>query len=238
VIALRFAAEGARLGIMDLDVDGCYQVTEEIAGGRAGHLPAADVSKGEQVTAAIQALAGRFGPPNLLVHNAAVMPSGTIDETTEEEWDQVFAVAVRGAYLTSRAIIPWMRRAGGGVILFMAPFPACRVCQTWQPIPPLKGALIALTALRPSTTPAKASGSMRFHRGRLTHPCSTAGSPPRATLRPRLGRSMRCTRGRVGTIEEVANVFTFLASDQASFVSGTNVMVDGAMSVKSEQPRL
>jgi NAD(P)-dependent dehydrogenase (short-subunit alcohol dehydrogenase family) len=239
-IALRFAAEGARLGIMDLDVDGCYRVTEEInrAGGQAISLPA-DVSKSEQVTAAVQALAGRFGPPNMLVHNAAVMPGGTIDETTEEEWDQVFAVAVKGAYLTSRALIPWMRRAGGGVILFMASITGVQGLPNVAAYSASKGALIALTramaidhareGIRVNAVSPGTIDSPMLHRW------ITSQNDPDATAR---AFNEMYPRGRVGTIEEVANVFAFLASDQASFVSGTNVMVDGAMSVKSEQPRL
>lgn len=239
-IALRFAAEGARIGVLDLDSDSCYRVVDEIrqAGGQAMPLPA-DVSKSDSVKGAVQDLAAQFGPPTVLVHNAAVMPNGTIDVTTENDWDMVFAVAVRGAYLTSREVIPQMRRVGGGVILFMASITGVQGLPGLAAYSAAKGALISLTramaidhareGIRVNSVSPGTIDSPMLHR------FVEEQQDPEATAR---AFDDMYPRGCVGTIEEVANVFAFLASDQASFVSGTNVMVDGAMSVKSQQPRL
>src|SRR5262245_8355226 len=104
-IALRFAQEGAQVGVLDIDPAGCERAVAMIAaaGGAALALPA-DVSRAGDVEQAVAALAERFGAPTVLIHNAAVMPAGTIDKTAEADWDRVFAVNVKGAYLTSRAV--------------------------------------------------------------------------------------------------------------------------------------
>jgi NAD(P)-dependent dehydrogenase (short-subunit alcohol dehydrogenase family) len=131
---------------MDRDTGGCNRVVEEIAGsgGQAMALPA-DVSDAGQVGAAVRALADRYRPVTVLVHNAAVMPDGTIDVTTERDWDLVFAVAVKGAYLTSREVIPLMRQAGGGAILFMASITGVQGLPGLAAYSAAKGALISLT---------------------------------------------------------------------------------------------
>src|ERR671912_852078 len=87
-IALRFAKEGAVVGVMDLESASCERVANEITqgGGRALTL-AADVSRADEVASAVRTLADTFGPPAVLAHNAAVMPTGTLDQTSEEDWD-------------------------------------------------------------------------------------------------------------------------------------------------------
>src|SRR3712207_5681575 len=85
-IALRFASEGAAVGVLDLDQASCESVANEItqSGGKALAL-AADVSRADEVRAAVSTLLDTFGVPTVLVHNAAVMPTGTLDETSEED---------------------------------------------------------------------------------------------------------------------------------------------------------
>lgn len=239
-IALRFAAEGAAVGVLDVDAAGCQQATAEIAaaGGRALALPA-DVSDGAAVRAAVGQLAQDFGPPTVLVHNAAIMPEATIETTTEADWDRVFAINVKGAYLTSREVIPLMRQAGGGSILFMASITGVNGLPGLAAYSATKGALIALARamaidhardnIRVNTVSPGTIDSP------MLHAAVAATRNPAAT---RQAFDDIQPRGRVGTIDEVASVFVFLASDQAGFVSGANYRVDGGMSVKTDQPRL
>jgi NAD(P)-dependent dehydrogenase (short-subunit alcohol dehydrogenase family) len=239
-IALRFAAEGAAVAALDRDQTACERVAAEIrsAGGRALPL-AADVSQYGQVAAAVAGCEQAFGPLTTLVHNAAVMPEGTIDRTTEADWDRVFNVAVKGAFLLCREAIPQMRRARGGAILLMASITGVMGLPGLAAYSAAKGALISLAramaidhardGIRVNSVSPGTVDSPMLHR-------FAAGQPdPIATLR---AFNQVYPGGRVGTIDEVASVFAFLASDQASFVSGANWTVDGAMSVKSEQPRL
>jgi NAD(P)-dependent dehydrogenase (short-subunit alcohol dehydrogenase family) len=239
-IATRFAAEGAAIGVLDYHAAACAATAAALraAGARALAL-LADVRDPAAVAAAVQQLAETFGPPTVLVHNAAVMPSGGLDETPEADWDVSFAVNVKGAYVTSRSVLPHMRVAGGGVILFTTSITAHVGLPGLAAYSATKGALLALARamaidyaaenIRVNTVSPGTIDSPMLHR------FVNEQADPAAT---RAAFDAMYPRGRVGTIEEVAAVFAFLASDQASFVSGADYRVDGAMSVKSEQPRL
>lgn len=239
-IALRFAQEGAAVGVLDVRATACEQVAAEIVagGGRAVALPA-NVAQAAEVDRSVAQLIDAFGPPTVLVHNAAVMPEGTIDRTSEADWDRVFAVNVKGAYLASRAVIPLMRKAGGGCILLMASITGVNGLPGLAAYSGTKGALIALARAMAvdharegirvnSVSPGTIDSPMLHAAVAVTH-------DPAAT---RQAFDDIQPRGRVGTIEEVVNVFVFLASDQATLVSGANISVDGGMSIKSDQPRL
>jgi NAD(P)-dependent dehydrogenase (short-subunit alcohol dehydrogenase family) len=239
-IALRFAEEGALIGVLDLEPASCERVTNEItqSGGRALAL-AADVSRADEVRSAVRALADMFGPPAVLAHNAAVMPTGTLAQTSEEDWDRVFDVNAKGAYLTSREIVPLMRRAGGGSIILMASVTGVNGLPGLAAYSATKGALIALARAMAidharecirvnSVSPGTIDSPM-------LHEFVNAQGDPEGT---REAFDEMHPVGRVGTIEEVANVFVFLASDQSSFVTGANYTVDGGLSVKGEQPQL
>ena len=239
-LALRFAREGAAVGVMDVQAAACRSVAAEItaAGGRAMPLPGSVALAGD-VSSAIALLVTTFGAPNVLVHNAAVMPEATIDQTSEADWDRVFAVNVKGAYLTCREIIPLMRQAGGGSILLMASITGVNGLPGLAAYSATKGALIALAramaidhAREGIRVNSVAPGTIDSP---LLHNAVAATRNPQAT---RQAFDEIQPRGRVGTIEEVVNVCVFLASDMASFVSGANITVDGGMSIKTDQPRL
>ncbi|MFN8474369.1 MAG: SDR family NAD(P)-dependent oxidoreductase [Anaerolineae bacterium] len=239
-IALRFAREGSSVGVLDRDVDGCRRVVKEIsdAGGRALALEA-DITDAGQVRRAIHQLVEAFGAPTILAHVAAVMPTGTIVETSEDEWDVAFNVVVKGAYYLAREIVPLMRVAGGGSIIFMSSITGVTGLPGLAAYSAAKGALISLARAMAIDHAREGIRVNAISPGTIDSPMlhrfAASQKHPDATLR---AFNEMYPRGRLGTIEEVANVFAFLASDQASFVSGANYMVDGAMSVKSEQPRL
>lgn len=238
-LARHFAAEGASVGVFDLTAAMCDETVAQIAaaGGSALALPG-DVSKAADVEAAVTALAERFGPPTVLVHNAAVMPAGTVERVSEQDWDRLFAVNVKGAFLTSRAVLPFMRRAGGGSIIFMASVTGILGLPGITAYSASKGALISL-ARAMSTDHAREgirvnSVSPGTIDSPMLHAFAAAQSDP---VRIRREFDEMHPIGRVGTIDEVARVFVFLASDEASFVTGANYTVDGGLSVKGEQPQ-
>ena len=239
-IALRFAEEGAAVGVMDLDQASCEHVADEItqSGGKALAL-AADVCRAGEVGAAVRTLADTFGTPTVLVHNAAIMPPGTLDQTAEEDWDRVFAVNAKGAYLTSREMIPLMRRAGGGSIILMASVTGVIGLPGLAAYSATKGALISLARAMAIDHAREGIRVNSVSPGTIDTPMTqnfvAAQEDPKET---RKAFDEMHPIGRIGTIEEVANVFVFLASDQSSFVTGANYAVDGGLSVKGEQPRL
>lgn len=238
-IALKFAQEGAQVGVLDIRGDACARVVEEIkaAGGEALALQA-DISDEAQVERAVATLAETFGPITVLVNNAAVMPAGRLHETAPADFDRCVRVNLRGTYLVSRAVIPGMLRAGKGSIIHMASVTGILGLPGLAVYSATKGALIALAR-------AMSTDYARFGIRVNTVSPGTIDSPMLHNFVAAQANPERIRRqfdqmhpiGRVGTIEEVANVFVFLASDEASFVTGANYEVDGGLGVKGEQPQ-
>ena len=238
-IALRFAAEGARVGVLDLDKAACETVVDEIAaqGGQAVAL-AADISVEEQIDAAESQLRERFGHAHILVNNAAVMPAGAIHETYPADFDRCVAVNLRGTFLVSRAVIPGMLEMGGGSIIHMSSVTGVLGLPGIAAYSMTKGALLSLTramstdyAGRGIRVNAVAPGTIDSP---MLHDFLAAQSDPQKF---RAEFDAMHPVGRVGRIDEVASVFVFLASDESSFVTGATYTVDGGLSVKGEQPQ-
>lgn len=238
-IALKFAAEGARVGVMDLDEAPCQEVVDEIkaAGGQAVALRG-NVAEEKEVEQAVARLRDTFGLIGVLVNNAAIMPTGRLHETAPADFDRCLAVNLRGAYLVCRAVIPQMIELRKGSIIHMASITGVSGLPGLAAYSATKGALIAL-ARAMSTDYARLgirvnTVSPGTIDSPMLHDFIAAQSAPEQYRR---AFNEMHPIGRVGTIEEVANVFLFLASDEASFVTGANYQVDGGISAKGEQPQ-
>lgn len=238
-IALKFAQEGALVGVLDINQRECQRVVDEIgaAGGR-GLALTANITAEDEVARAVAQLRDAFGPINVLVNNAAVMPAGRLHETPSAEFDRCIAVNLRGAYLVSRAVIPQMIELRQGSIIHMASVTGVIGLPGLAVYSATKGALIAL-ARAMSTDYARLgirvnTVSPGTIDSPMLHDFIAAQSAPEYYRR---AFDEMHPIGRVGTIDEVANVFLFLASDESSFVTGANYQVDGGISVKGEQPQ-
>ncbi len=237
-IALRFGAEGAAVGVFDRTA--AVEVAGEIraAGGRAIALQG-DVACARDVHGSVERLSAAFGNPTVLVHNAAIMPSGRIDETAETAWDRAFQVNAKGAYLTSYEVLPLMRQAGGGSIVFMASITGVGGVPGLAAYSATKGALISLARAMAVDHAGEGIRVNSVSPGTIDSPMLhefvAAQQDPAATRR---AFDALQPRGSIGSIDEVVNVFVFLASNESSYVNGANMVVDGAQSVKIEQPRL
>lgn len=238
-IAIKFAEAGAIVGVLDIDATGCQAVVDQIkiSGGQAIALEA-DITDEAQVTAAVQKLQDTFGPCTVLVNNAAVMPSGKLHETGPADVDRCLAINLKGTYLVSRAVIPGMLEVGTGSIIHMGSVTGLLGLPGLAVYSATKGALISLAramstdyarqGIRVNTVSPGTVDSPMLHNflAAQTHP---------EELRKAFDEMHPV--GRVGTIDEVANVCLFLASDAASFVTGSNYEVDGGISAKGEQPQ-
>lgn len=238
-IAVRFAREGAKVGVLDLHDETCQEVVAEIValGGEALALPC-DVTQEEQVEAAVSRMSEHFGHVNVLVNNAAVMPSGRIHETSPSDFDRCVAVNLRGAYLMSRAVIPGMLKLRSGSIIHMASVTSILGLPGIAAYSMTKGGLTAL-ARAMSTDYARLGIRVNaVSPGTIDSPMlhNFVASQSNPELIRKAYDDMHPI-GRVGTIDEVANVFVFLASDEASFVTGANYEVDGGLGVKGTQPQ-
>lgn len=238
-IAMRFAEEGARVGILDLDEVACQTaVVAALRNGGEAIALAADISQPDQVDAALARLDERFGAVDVLVNNAAVMPAGPIHATSPADFDRCLAVNLRGTYLVSRGVIPGMLALGRGSIIHIASVTGMLGLPGIAAYSMTKGALIALTRAMSTDYAARGIRVNSVSPGTIDSPMLhdflAAQSDPDS-----LRREFDAMHpiGRVGTIAEVANVCLFLASDEASFVTGANYTVDGGISVKGEQPQ-
>jgi NAD(P)-dependent dehydrogenase (short-subunit alcohol dehydrogenase family) len=238
-IAMRFAQEGACVGVLDVNGEACHQVVEEItnSGGNAIALEAS-VSDEAQVECAIASLRDHFGICTVLVNNASVMPTGTLHETNPADFDRCLAVNLRGTYLVSRAVIPGMLETGGGSIIHMASVTGVLGLPGIAIYSATKGALIALARAMSTDYARQGIRVNAVSPGTIDSPMLHDFLAVQTNPEP-LRRQFDDMHpiGRVGTIDEVASVFVFLASDESSFVTGANYTVDGGLSVKGEQPQ-
>ena len=116
--ALALAREGAKVALVGRRKSLLEEVAHEI--GDSAFVLAADVSKKDEIDRIVEQTVAHFGGLNVLLNNAGVLHIGTAEQVTEEQWDETFNINVRGLWLLSRAVLPPMRKAGGGSIINMA----------------------------------------------------------------------------------------------------------------------
>lgn len=241
-IALKFAAEGAAVGVLDVTPENIARTTQLIndnpnSPGQAVGLPC-DVTDPDQVANAVERLAHEFQPIDIVVNNAAFLPGGAVHETSLEDWDAVFAVNVRGTYLTARAVIPSMLERGRGSIILMASVTGMLGLPGIAAYSATKGALIALARAMSTDYARHGIRVNSVSPGTIDSPMLHQFIARQSNPDPLLQQfNDMHPIGRIGQIDEVASVVLFLASDEASFVTGANYTVDGGLSVKGEQPQ-
>ncbi len=238
-IAIKFAEEGAKVGVLDINGEAAQAVAGTIkdAGGEAMGL-AANVGDENDVQQAIDKLTSTFGTITVLVNNAAVMPPGRLHEVEPADFARCMNVNLYGTYLVCRAVIPGMMDAGIGSIIHMSSVTGILGLPGLAAYSATKGGLIALAR-------AMSTDYARFGIRVNSVAPGTIDSPMLHNFvaeqsNPEMIRKAFDDMhpiGRVGTIEEVANVFLFLASDESSFVTGANYEVDGGLGVKGTQPQ-
>ena len=196
------------------------------ATGAAGSAHVCDVSSEAKVAEAVAAALHAVGPPRILVNGAAVHdPGGTVVEMSPAWWNHILAVNLTGAYLVSRAVIPHMAAAGGGSIIHIASqmgrvgSPGSAAYCTTQ------GALIQLAktmaldhaaqGIRVNTLSPGAIETRRISFRHGTMEKARAASVPLHPI------------GRLGQVEEVAHAALYLASDASSFMTGSDLLIDG-----------
>jgi len=226
-IALAFANAGAAVGCVDLDAGHAEATTKSInaTGGQALAVTC-DVSSEPDTIAAAFAVHNAWSGPHILVNAAAAYdPHGTVLEISPDDWDLVFAVNVKGAYLMSRAVLPAMIAAGGGNIIHVASQLGRVAAPKRAPYCATKGAIIQLAKVMAADHAAQnirvnALSPGAIETGRLLRRYGSMDEVRRA-LGP------KHLLGRPGQPEEIAQAALFLASDAASFMTGADMLVDG-----------
>jgi NAD(P)-dependent dehydrogenase (short-subunit alcohol dehydrogenase family) len=228
--ALAFARAGARLTLTDVRTEELERTAAEVRGtGAAVATVTADLARPDDCAAVVEAALRAAGRLDVLFNNAGVgtmVVGGTVETIDLDRWDLALDVNVRAIYLVSRAAVPAMRRAGGGSIVNTASVSAFRGSATRpsHAYAASKGAVLALTRAM--------AASYGRDRIRVNAICPgtirtrlTADIIQRAEHEAAEGRTIPL--GRVGEPEDIARCALFLASDDAAWISGTQIVVDG-----------
>jgi NAD(P)-dependent dehydrogenase (short-subunit alcohol dehydrogenase family) len=229
--AVRLASEGAPVAIVARDRARGHELVKQIGdtGGEAAFFEA-DVTGEQAVKRMVDEVMERFGRIDVLVNNAGIINFGSVLTADVDEWDSLMATNVRSVFLVSRYALPHMIAAGGGSVINLASNLGLVGTRGAAAYATSKGAIVQLTRAM----------ALDHVDDKIRVNCVCPGTIDTPLVqRQRVGRTEEQLRqsderlkqrhpiGRMGTPEEVANVIAFLASDEASFVTGSCYSVDG-----------
>jgi NAD(P)-dependent dehydrogenase (short-subunit alcohol dehydrogenase family) len=228
-----FVDHGAAVAFCGRDADAGREVIEALGPGARVLFQPADVSREADVEAFVAACAGVLGPPTLLINNAGVNANFDATTMTEDEWDTFFGIDLKAAWLGAKHVIPHMLGAGGGSIVNVSSLHGFVTLEGFFPYAAAKSGLVGLTR---SLALDYGSDGIRvncvapgFIRTRLVEESIARHSDPGAA---EAGMTAGVALGRIGDPVEVAKVVRFLASAEASYVTGATLLVDGGLTAR------
>lgn len=223
--AMRLAREGVQVGVLDLDLQGCQAVVDEIkaAGGKAVALKASIADRG-QVQAAAAELRKAFGPITLLVNNAGISNFYKFEDLTDELWDKMFEINAKGTFIVTQVVLPDMMAAKWGRIVNISSSSAQTGSVEQVHYSASKGAVIAMTR-----SLAQALGP---------HGITVNNIPPGAVMGTIMSEENRHRFNleqfvnfipvrRTGVVEDIANACSWLCSEESGYVTGQTIGVNG-----------
>lgn len=221
-IARRFIDEGARVVIADLDIGVTRSAAAQLGGDEAAVAERCDVTSAEQVQHVVDATVQRFGRLDVMVNNAGITRDATLRRMTEEQFDQVIAVHLKGTWNGTRSAAAVMREQGRGAIINMSSISGKVGLVGQTNYSAAKAGIVGLT---------KAAAKELAHHGvrvnaiapGLIRSAMTEAMPQRIWD----AKLAEVPMGRAGEPDEVAKVAVFLASDLASYMTGTTLEVTG-----------
>lgn len=228
--AERFMEEGAKVAIIDVSQRLGEETLSEMRGrGFEPLLLVGDVTNSSDVKRMVGEILDRFGRMDVLFNNAGILVEGTAEEVTEEDWDRIMAVNVKGVFLMAKEVAPLMVKQGGGVIVNTASCSGLVGDRGAIAYNTSKGAVVLMTkclaldyALKNVRVNCVCPGEIET--SMFLQEVARRGIP----VEEYRAEISECHPiGRLGKPNEVANAVLFLASDDASFITGTSVSVDG-----------
>lgn len=235
--ALLFAREGAKVLVVDVNTAAGKETVEQIAAaGGQGAFAHADVSKAADCAAMVQAAEKNFGKLNVLFNNAGISHADDDDavNTSEEVWDLTMAINLKSVFLGCKYGIPALRRAGGGSVINTASFVAHLGAATPQlAYTASKGGVLAMSR---ELAAVHARENIRVN--------ALSPGPLRTELlmkylntdEKKQRRLVHVPMGRFGEAQEIAQAALFLASDESSFMTGSEFLVDGGITAAYTTP--
>jgi NAD(P)-dependent dehydrogenase (short-subunit alcohol dehydrogenase family) len=231
-----FAAEGAAVAVVDLIAEAAEDTVAKIKadGGRALAL-AANIAVAAEVESAIAHAVDELGRLDVLYNNAGVNSAGSVVDATEDDWDRCFAVNAKGTFLCSRAAVPYLEEAGGGAIVNQGSVAGLVAVPNFAAYCAAKGAVVALTRSMAIDLAGRRIRVNAICPGTVFTPLMEPMLRARGDGDLEAGLAKTVVKypiGRLGTPEEIARVALFLASDEASFLTGSIVTADGGMTAQ------
>lgn len=235
-IASVFVREGAKVVIADVNKEAGEKTRAELSQeGKEVLFVPCDVSNEGQVKALVEATVKRFGALHVLVNNAGIGVYKTVLEATSEEWDRCLAVNLKGVFLCSKYAIPHIKAAGGGAIVNIASVHSYQNAGGTAPYAASKGGVVTLTRVMAIDHGRDKIRVNAICPGWIYTPLIkgifAADADP---VKAKQAVERRQILGRLGNPEEVGEAAAFLASDEASYITGASIMVDNGMTAQLE----
>lgn len=223
-----FAERGGAVVVADVN-EAAAKATAEAIAGKGGRAQAArcDVTQWDEVQAAVETARQTFGRLDVVINCAGILKASRLEDTSEEDWNQVLRVNLTGAFLVTKAAMKVLREQGGGAIVHIASRMAIRVKEEHGAYAASKAGILQLTQM------AALEGAPYGIRVNCVCPgfidtlMTRSGYGDEAFA----GWAKVCPLGRAGRPEEIARAMLFLASDAASFITGVALPVDGGRTI-------
>lgn len=232
--AVLFAREGATVFAVDVDGAAAEETTRIIGDeGGAAEPFAADVSDAESVAGMVAACLSRFGRIDVLQNNVGILTFGGPVETDEAEWDRVHAVNLKSMFLTCKHVLPCMERQGGGAIVNVSSVASIR----WTGVP-----LVSYATSKAAVNQLTRAIALQYAAQGIRCNAVLPGLMDTPMIHDALrrddgdvdellaARNAQCPTGKMGDAWDVAHASLFLAGDEARYVTGHCLVVDGGLS--------
>jgi NAD(P)-dependent dehydrogenase (short-subunit alcohol dehydrogenase family) len=238
--AVMFAREGAKVFCVDRNAAAAEETVKIIAseGGKATAFTA-DVSRAIEVEAMVEACLGAYGRIDVLDNNVGIAEMGSVVEVSEAEWDRVFAVNLKSAFLAMKHVVPVMRRQGGGSIINISSIASIRhLGISYVTYATSKAAMNQMTR---TTAVEFAADHVRVNAilpglmktPMVEHSAGLAASYAKGDIEAMWrARDAQVPMGHMGEAWDVANAALFLASDESRYITGIELVVDGGITLK------
>lgn len=229
-ISEQFCQQGASVVMADIDIGACTLESGKLnENGYQTIAVKADVKRLADIQAVVGLAIEQFKKIDILVNNAAVAISGNILEMSEAHWQLVMDTNLKSVFLTTQCVLPYMLEQGSGSVINLASTQAIRSWKNWTAYACAKGGILAMTT--------QLAGQFGEHNIRFN--CISPGAIQTPLNKERAlnegiefiqqSEQMHAMR-RMGSVDDVALLAVFLASDESSFITGDNILVDGGLS--------